>query len=86
MIQTIIKLPPSASSVVIIIYILSCCVCWCSINANKKSSNEYKVVHTNYGYIRGKRMVTLYDNGQYFSYKGIPYAKPPIDELRFMVI
>lgn len=81
-----IKPTPSASVVFIIICILTWIGCWCSINAHKKSSNEYKVVHTNYGYVRGKRMVTLFDNGQYFAYKGIPYAKPPIDELRFMVI
>lgn len=73
-----------AQFVLILIYILSCC-CY-SINAHKSSSNEYKIVHTNYGLIHGKRMTTIFDNGQYYSYKGIPYAKPPIDELRFMVI
>lgn len=38
------------------------------------------------GRIRGKLNETLFDNKSYYSFLGIPFAKPPIDELRFKVI
>lgn len=47
---------------------------------------EYKIINTNNGLVRGRRSVTVLKNISYYSFKGIPYAKPPIDELRFKVI
>lgn len=47
--------------------------------------NEYKVINTEYGSIRGKRVLTLFDEKPYYSYRGVPYARPPINELRFKV-
>lgn len=42
------------------------------------------IVETNYGPVRGsKRTSTVGD--QFFSFRGIPYAKPAIGELRFKV-
>lgn len=46
---------------------------------------EFKTVQTEYGAIRGKLMSTIYDAKPYYSYRGIPYAKPPLNELRFKV-
>lgn len=37
------------------------------------------------GRIRGKRSLTLYNEKPYYSFRGIPYAQPPIKDLRFKV-
>lgn len=49
------------------------------------AADEYKVVETNNGQVRGLRKTTLLKNITFYSFKGIPYAKPPVDELRFKV-
>lgn len=46
---------------------------------------EYKVTNTNSGPVKGLKLLTKYENKDYYSYKGIPYAKPPIGPLRFKV-
>lgn len=48
-------------------------------------SAEYKVVETKNGKVRGVRGTTLIKQVDYFSFKGIPYAKSPIGELRLKV-
>lgn len=42
------------------------------------------IVETKYGKIRGFGNKSV-SGRKYFSFLGIPYAKPPIDELRFLV-
>lgn len=37
------------------------------------------------GRIRGKRSLTLFREKPYYSFRGIPYAQPPIKDLRFKV-
>lgn len=49
------------------------------------AADEYKVVETVNGHIRGTRNTTLLKNVAFYSFKGIPYAKPPVGELRFKV-
>lgn len=44
-----------------------------------------EVVQTNNGRIRGVFKQTLIEKVNYFSFKGIPYAKSPTGELRFEV-
>lgn len=46
---------------------------------------ESPVVDTTHGPIVGKILRTLIKNEEYFGYMGIPYAAPPVGELRFMV-
>lgn len=42
------------------------------------------IVHVNEGKLKGNVATTVKDV-QYYSFKGIPYAKPPVGELRFAV-
>ena len=42
------------------------------------------VVETSYGKLRGHLSRDIVDN-EFFSFKGIPYAKPPVGDLRFEV-
>lgn len=46
------------------------------------TTNETAIVDTEYGQVRGIKRRTIYDV-PYYSFEGIPYAKPPVDELRF---
>lgn len=52
---------------------------------NVITNETYKIVQTNSGPIRGKLSKTLYDEHPYYSFKGIPYAEPPVKQLRFKV-
>lgn len=62
---------------------------WCflllliEISADDKKA--YKIVETENGSIRGIRMNTLLQKRDYFSFRGIRYAEPPVGELRFKV-
>lgn len=49
------------------------------------NEDQFRVVHTRYGDIRGKQNVTLFNEKVYYSYRGIPYGKAPVNELRFKV-
>ncbi|XP_073820616.1 esterase B1-like [Musca autumnalis] len=46
------------------------------------ATNETQIVDTEYGKIKGVKRMTVYDDS-YYSFESIPYAKPPIGELRF---
>lgn len=48
--------------------------------------DDFKTVDTNDGAIRGRRSTTFLKNTPFYSFKGIPYAKPPVGNLRFKVI
>lgn len=43
------------------------------------------IVETTHGKVLGKKMKTLLNGDSYYGFMGIPYAKPPINELRFLV-
>lgn len=43
------------------------------------------VVETNSGKVKGIKVKSILKNEQYYSFLGIPYGKPPVGELRFMV-
>lgn len=47
--------------------------------------DEYVVVNTKSGSVRGKSFNTLFDNKPYYSFRGIPFAEEPVNELRFKV-
>ncbi|KAH8250010.1 hypothetical protein KR026_003608, partial [Drosophila bipectinata] len=46
-------------------------------------TKQTKVVCTRDGQLRGVRRRTLYDEDLYYSFEGIPFAQPPVGELRF---
>lgn len=62
------------------------CVLW-YVSALKigASADDYKIVETHNGQVRGVRSVTLLKNIPFYSFKGIPYAKPPLNDLRLKV-
>ncbi|XP_061393224.1 esterase B1-like [Musca vetustissima] len=48
------------------------------------ATKEYEIIQTSYGPIRGCKFNNLYhEYGQYYSFEGIPFAQPPLGELRF---
>lgn len=48
-------------------------------------TDEYRTVETKYGQVRGVRKITMLKNVDFYSFRGIPYAKSPIGQLRFKV-
>lgn len=47
-------------------------------------TNEYVIIETKQGSIKGRKRLNLYQNwGEYYAFEGIPYAKPPLGDLRF---
>lgn len=63
-------------------------ICGCisllfSVNSETLNDLFYKTVETKYGAVRGLVKKTLLHQKTYYSFRGIPFAKPPVDELRF---
>ncbi|XP_037942970.1 esterase B1-like [Teleopsis dalmanni] len=46
-------------------------------------TNITKIVNTTYGKVKGIVRKTVYDEEEYVAFEGIPYGKPPLDELQF---
>ncbi|XP_068155848.1 esterase B1 [Drosophila tropicalis] len=47
------------------------------------ATNKTEVVDTKYGQVRGLQRKTVYDEELYYAFEGIPFAKPPVGDLRF---
>ncbi|XP_055308597.1 esterase B1-like [Sitodiplosis mosellana] len=60
---------------------LFCIVLICVVN--EIVADQYKIVETLDGKVRGIQKLTLLNNVTFHSFKGIPYAKQPIGDLRF---
>lgn len=54
-------------------------------NMKINALDDYRVVDTKYGKIRGIRSRTILDQVDYYSFRGIYYAKNPVGNLRFKV-
>lgn len=50
-----------------------------------KDFDAYKVIETKDGPVRGQLKTTNFNGKPYYAFQGIPYAKPPVGELRFKV-
>lgn len=75
-----------SSSVCRTLIVVFCCVVAIVQSENIVVNNEsFEIVQTQSGTIRGRESVTLFDGRIYYSFRGIPYARPPINELRFKV-
>lgn len=48
--------------------------------------DEYCTIEIEHGRIRGKLNRTLFDGKLFHSFRGIPFAKPPLNEFRFKVL
>lgn len=68
-----------------LIVIFSCVVVAVYSETIVVNNEPHQIVQTQYGTIRGRENVTLFDGRIYYSYRGIPYGKPPVNELRFKV-
>lgn len=54
-------------------------------NSNmNNTANSNATVQTNYGLIKGVLTLSLLNN-VFYSFNGVPYAKPPLGDLRFKV-
>nr|XP_013114447.1 unnamed protein product [Stomoxys calcitrans] len=50
----------------------------------RAATNEYEIVHTSKGPVKGRKRKNFYSAfGKFYAFEGIPYAKPPLGELRF---
>ncbi|KAI8037451.1 hypothetical protein M5D96_009596 [Drosophila gunungcola] len=49
----------------------------------KLGTGQTKVLTTKYGQLKGQLRKTVYDGEIYYSFEGIPFAQPPVGELRF---
>ncbi|XP_055310975.1 juvenile hormone esterase-like [Sitodiplosis mosellana] len=56
-----------------------------SVFTTHVAAEQYKIVETLDGQVRGVQKLTLLKEIPFYSFKGIPYAKPPIGDLRFKV-
>lgn len=56
-----------------------------AIASSKLQKPITRTVETNYGGVRGLYQTSPLTEGSFYSFRGIPYAKPPIDERRFKV-
>ena len=43
------------------------------------------VIKTNDGLVKGEKLTSLFAKNNYYAFRGIPYAEPPVGELRFLV-
>ena len=44
-----------------------------------------QIIQTENGKVRGTKMLTAMEEIEYYAFKGIPFAQPPIGNLRFKV-
>lgn len=68
----------SALFIVIVFIFIVCLI-------KSSASAEYRIVETNDGKVRGIRDTSFFKRVEFYSFKGIPYAKIPTNEFRFKV-
>lgn len=56
-----------------------------SDEAPSSVNTTFSITNTSKGQVRGRRAFSIYDRVPYYAFRGIPYAQPPVGELRFQV-
>lgn len=57
----------------------------CTYLNQTKSNQDFCTIQTKSGKIRGQLNWTLFENTRFYSFRGVPFAKPPIGKFRFKV-
>lgn len=55
------------------------------VNCDLVDESIYRTVETKNGAVRGILKKTIFHQKSYFQFMGIPFANPPVGELRFKV-
>lgn len=55
------------------------------ISITSAAFDQYRIVETKYGQIRGFKGTSLLEKVEFYSFLGVPYAKAPVDVRRFKV-
>ncbi|XP_075212855.1 esterase FE4-like [Lycorma delicatula] len=66
-----------------VIAVVSIAIVYLVIHHHKPCKNGECVVKIDLGYLKGRERVSVLNNKTYYSFQGIPYAKPPLGPLRF---
>lgn len=53
--------------------------------SDSTEEDESSVVETESGRVRGRKNYTLFESKGFYAFKGIPYGRAPVEELRFKV-
>lgn len=69
----------------IVAFYCSVVILFSYVHASEVQLDSHKTVSTEYGLVRGRLEMTYLNQKPYYAFKGIPYASPPIGELRFKV-
>lgn len=56
-----------------------------SVSCENVDDTIYRTVETKNGAVRGILKKTIFHKKSYFQFMGIPFAKPPVGDLRFKV-
>lgn len=75
------KMVCSINALLFVSFLSVVVVAWGNVN----NYEEFCTINTESCRLRGKLNRTLYDKVPYYSFRGIPFGKPPIGSLRFKV-
>ncbi|XP_062123468.1 esterase B1-like [Drosophila sulfurigaster albostrigata] len=66
------------------IFKMSCQFIRHKIEQYSRSTSKTTIINTQFGQVRGRQRITLHNDQElYFAFEGIPFAKPPLGDLRF---
>lgn len=54
-----------------------------TVGADSSLGDEYPEVQISSGLIKGIKMASFWTNQTFYAFRGVPYAAPPIGDLRF---
>lgn len=56
-----------------------------TVGADSSLGDDYPEVQISSGLIKGIKMTSFWTNQTFYAFQGVPYAAPPIGDLRFKV-